>query len=117
MLLAAAKRAEPFCDAVDLNLGCPQRSAHSGRYGAFLRAPDAEDDAMDRTLALRIVSTLARGLRVPTFCKIRLFDELEETLDFCRQLESAGCALLAVHGRRRGNPMHRRSGPADLQQV
>ena len=29
-LLAAAKRAEPYAVAIDINLGCPQRSAHSG---------------------------------------------------------------------------------------
>ncbi|KAL1527221.1 hypothetical protein AB1Y20_015898 [Prymnesium parvum] len=111
VLLAAARRAQPYVAAVDLNLGCPQRSAHAAHYGAFLL------DAADRPLVLRIVSTLARGLAVPVFCKIRLLDALEDTLAFVRQLEDAGCALLAVHGRTRGDPMHRRSGPADLQQI
>ena len=67
---------------------------------------------------LRIVSTLALNLAVPVFCKIRLLDGgEEETVAFARQLEAAGCALLAVHGRLRGDPMHRRKGPADLSQV
>jgi tRNA-dihydrouridine synthase 1 len=110
-LLAAGKRAERYCVAVDLNLGCPQRSAHSGRYGSFLA------DEVDRPLVLEIVATLARGLRVPVFCKIRLQDEPEETLRYARQLQQAGCALLAVHGRVRGDPLHRRKGPADLRQV
>ena len=71
-----------------------------------------------RAGVLRIVSTLALNLAVPVFCKIRLLDGgEEETVAFARQLEAAGCALLAVHGRLRGDPMHRRKGPADLSQV
>jgi tRNA-dihydrouridine synthase 1 len=36
-LLAGAKVVEPYCDAVDLNLGCPQDIAKRGRYGSFLQ--------------------------------------------------------------------------------
>ena len=66
-LLAAAKRAEPYAVAVDINLGCPQRSAHSGHYGSFLTDPGP-----DRPLVLGMVSALARGTRLPVFVKIRL---------------------------------------------
>ena len=113
-LLNAARQAERCCGvvAVDLNLGCPQRSAQSGHFGAFLCAEPA-----DRLLVLRIVSTLAAQLTVPVFCKIRLLDELDDTLVFVKQLQDAGCALLAVHGRYRGSPMHRRDGPAHLDQI
>ena len=72
-MFAAAKLAEPFCDAVDLNLGCPQRVAHAGHFGSFLLGSE------DRALVLRIVSRLAQtpldqgGLRVPVFVKVRFF--------------------------------------------
>ena len=46
-----------------------------------------------------------------------LQDTLEETLIFCKQLEAAGCDLIAVHGRVRGHWAHRRKGPADLMQI
>lgn len=36
-LLASAKLVEKHCDAVDLNLGCPQDIAKRGRYGSFLQ--------------------------------------------------------------------------------
>ena len=33
---SAAKLVEPYCDAVDLNLGCPQRTAFVGHFGSYL---------------------------------------------------------------------------------
>lgn len=36
-LLASAKQIEHQCDAIDINLGCPQDIAKKGRYGAFLQ--------------------------------------------------------------------------------
>ena len=113
ILLNVAMQAERCSGvvAVDLNLGCPQRSAQAGHFGAFLCDP------VDRKLLLSIVSTLSRSLRVPFFCKIRLLNELEDTLEFAHRLQDAGCSLLAVHGRYRGSPMHRRDGPAHLDQI
>ena len=35
-MLKAAKFVEKECDAIDLNLGCPQRVAFVGHYGSFL---------------------------------------------------------------------------------
>mmetsp|Transcript_6530 Transcript_6530/g.20923 ORF Transcript_6530/g.20923 Transcript_6530/m.20923 type:complete len:263 (-) Transcript_6530:87-875(-) len=53
----------------------------------------------------------------PRLTQIRLLDEIDETLAFAQQLQDAGCALLAVHGRYRGSPMRRRDGPAHLDRV
>lgn len=92
-LLAAASIVAPHADAVDLNLGCPQRIAKRGRYGAFLMD--------DLALVERLVSNLAQNLPVPVTCKIRIFPELSRTLAYARMLEAAGCSMLAVHGRTR----------------
>ncbi|KAK4260114.1 hypothetical protein QN277_003271 [Acacia crassicarpa] len=92
-LLDAARRVEPYCDYVDINLGCPQRIARRGYYGAFL---------MDNLpLVKSLVEKLALNLQVPVSCKIRIFPNLEDTLKYARMLEEAGCSLLAVHGRTR----------------
>ncbi|KAM7507121.1 hypothetical protein LguiA_017574 [Lonicera macranthoides] len=92
-LLEAAKRVEPYCDYVDINLGCPQRIARRGYYGAFL---------MDNLpLVKSLVEKLSANLNVPVSCKIRVFPDLQDTLNYAKMLEEAGCSLLAVHGRTR----------------
>ncbi|CAK9175575.1 unnamed protein product [Ilex paraguariensis] len=92
-LLEAARRVEPYCDYVDINLGCPQRIARRGNYGAFL---------MDKLPLVRnLVEKLALNLNVPVSCKIRVFPDLQDTINYARMLEDAGCSLLAVHGRTR----------------
>lgn len=37
LLLESAKVVEAHCDAVDINLGCPQDIAKKGKYGAYLQ--------------------------------------------------------------------------------
>lgn len=92
-LLEAAQRVAPYCDYVDINLGCPQRIARRGNYGAFLMN--------NLPLVKSLVEKLALNLDTPVSCKIRVFPDLQETLDYAKMLEDAGCSLLAVHGRTR----------------
>lgn len=103
-LIQAAKLVEDQCDAVDLNLGCPQVCARKANFGSFLLDhPELVHD---------IVRNCANSdLRIPTFCKIRILPTYEETLQFAMMLQRAGCALLVVHGRRRERIHH--DGPAD----
>ncbi|GAB4817444.1 hypothetical protein N2152v2_004490 [Parachlorella kessleri] len=92
-LLQAAKMVEPYVDGIDLNLGCPQRIAKRGRYGAYLMD--------DLPLVERLVRTLSQGLNIPVTVKIRRFPDLERTLEYAGMLERAGAYLLAIHGRTR----------------
>lgn len=119
VMLAAARLVRDRCDAIDINLGCPQRIAYSGHFGAYLL------DKKDHELVFSIVRRLAEDLtpspvtsrKIPIFCKIRLLDTVQDTIEFCRGLERSGCSLIAVHARYRGTATRRRDGPAFLDQV
>lgn len=85
-LLAAARIVEPFCDAVDLNLGCPQGIAKKGHYGAFLME--------DWKLIESLIRKLDQGLeRVPVTAKIRVFETVEKTVAYAKMVEAAGASV------------------------
>ncbi len=113
--VAAAKLVEDKCDAIDLNLGCPQRTAYLGHFGSYLLEPK------DRHLICSIVREAAEQITVPIFVKIRLLDSIDETIELCRQLKDAGASLICIHARYRASFERKgpgaRDGPAMLDQV
>ena len=90
-MLQAAKLVENDCDAVDINLGCPQIIARRGHYGSYLLE--------EQDLVIEIVKTLHENLSIPVTCKIRCLKSEEATLKLAKRIEEAGCSLLTVHGR------------------
>lgn len=107
-LLAAASISAPFCDAVDLNLGCPQGIARKGHYGAFLQE--------DQQLIHNLIKTLHEKLPVPVTAKIRILETKEATLAYARNVLDAGASILTVHGRRREQKGHM-TGVADWEYI
>ena len=96
VMLQAAKMVEDQCDAIDINLGCPQGIAKRGRYGAFLME--------ELELLHEIVHTLSVNLKVPVTCKTRIYqgeDGLERSIKLCETLVNAGAKMLTIHGRTR----------------
>lgn len=112
-LLKAALAALEFkhIDAIDLNLGCPQSHAQRGHYGSYLLG------RKDWPLVYEMLYLLSHTIAIPVTCKIRLLSSLNETIEFCRLLERAGVALIAVHGRTQKSTSRRRAGKADLQAI
>lgn len=102
--LAAARHVQPYCDAVDLNLGCPQGIARRGHYGAFLQE--------DQDLIVRMINKLHRELDIPVTAKMRILDTRAQTLAYARRLLDAGASIITVHGRTRDQKGHK-TGLAD----
>lgn len=107
-LLAAAKLVQDKCDAVDLNLGCPQGIARKGHYGSFLME--------EWDLIHKLISKLHNNLDIPVTAKIRIFPEREKTLAYAKMVLGAGAQFLTVHGRLR-EQKGQKTGLADWEMI
>jgi len=103
----AAKLVQDKCDAIDLNLGCPQRTAYLEHFGSYLLEPE------DRELICDIVRMASRNVSVPIFVKIRLLNTIEDTIQLCQQLKDAGASLIAIHARYRASFERKGAGARD----
>lgn len=100
----AARKVEPYCDAVDLNLGCPQGIAKKGHYGSFLQE--------DWDTIYKLINRLHNDLSIPVTAKFRILESKEKTLEYAKMILSAGASIITLHGRTREQKGHN-TGVAD----
>ncbi|WFD44204.1 tRNA-dihydrouridine(16/17) synthase [NAD(P)(+)] [Malassezia psittaci] len=107
-LLEAAQSVQDKCDAVDLNLGCPQQIAKRGNFGAFLQE--------DWQLIFQLINTLHLELKIPVTAKFRVYESLDKTLAYAKMIQRAGAQMVTVHGRTREMKGHK-TGLADWEKI
>ena len=92
ILEAALKLQEKGPDAIDINMGCPNRSiAGRGAGAGLMRTPNK---------VARIIHSLKSTLEVPITAKIRLgWQDCQNGMLLARIVEEFGGSLLAVHAR------------------
>jgi tRNA-dihydrouridine synthase B len=79
-------------DGIDINFGCPvQKAAKQGFGAVLLRNPKK---------AIDIIKAVKKVLKnTPLSIKIRLNDDVADTIDFIDKAQSAGVQMVAIHGR------------------
>jgi len=77
--------------AIDLNLGCPQKIAKRGNYGAYLLP--------NKALIVSLLTAMVKGLDCPITAKIRRLSSDEETIELAQAIEACGVQMLTIHGR------------------
>jgi len=92
---AARFNVERGAQVIDINMGCPAKKVCNRAAGSALMA--------DEPLALAIVSAVVAAVEVPVSVKMRIGPTRGQrnAVRLARLFESAGAAMLTVHGRSR----------------
>ncbi|XP_018327221.1 tRNA-dihydrouridine(20a/20b) synthase [NAD(P)+]-like isoform X1 [Agrilus planipennis] len=89
----AANLVAPYCDGVDLNCGCPQRWAKQLGVGCAL----LEDPQNIYNIVRECKNQVTKPFTISV--KMRLLNDLKETVTICKQLEMCGVSFITLHGR------------------
>lgn len=80
-------------------MGCPKDFSLKGGMGAaLLFNPDR---------ACAILSAVVLAVKIPVTCKIRVLEDINDTVALCKKLAATGVAAIGVHGRTiKERPIH-----------
>lgn len=89
--VALAKMVQDDVSGIDVNMGCPKPYSTNFGMGAklLLNQPNAKS----------ILTSLVKHIPLPITCKIRILDNVENSIKLAKELESTGINAIAVHGR------------------
>ncbi len=92
MIVAAQRIEESYRpDIIDVNFGCPARLlTKDGCGSALLRSPE---------LIFDILKDLVDNLSTPVTAKIRILENMEDSIKIAELIEKAGASAITVHGR------------------
>lgn len=97
--LKVAKMVENDIAGIDINMGCPKEFSIKGGMGAALLTNPEN--------AKNILKTLVDNLRIPVTCKIRIFLDVEKTINLIKEFQALGISAITVHGRtKQERPQH-----------
>ncbi len=91
----AAKEVEPYCDYIDINLGCPAyKICRVGAGSELLKHPESIQ---------KIVSKMVNVVSIPVTVKTRIGinDNHISIFEVLQAVQNAGASMLSVHGRTR----------------
>lgn len=106
-MLRMIEMINPYCDGVGINCGCPIKDqVREGIGAAMMSKPQVVHDLVK-----------ASKEKFPDFCievKIRIHDDIEETVDFIKIVEKSGVDFITIHGRTKDT---RSSIPANFEAI
>lgn len=98
----------PFVDAIGINCGCPIRDqVRAGIGAALMLKPD-----LVASMVKAVKDKYGNSVCIET--KIRIHNDLLETLEFVKKVEASGVDFITVHGRTKNT---RSSIPVDLEAI
>lgn len=107
-LLRFVEMIKPFVDGIGINCGCPIKEQVREGLGAALMS--------NKELVTEMVSEVKKrwGDEICIETKIRVHDDITETIEFVKSVENAGVDFVTVHGRTQKT---RSSQPANFDKI